>query len=169
MLAGHEMSVSSYWHRLLQIPTMESDWPIRPSDSFYLICHQMAGKNPPVKQADFRSFYTCLTASRCKGFERILIKGLAPIFDIIRSNSLSVLDFLFVQQSLFIPYSLLALELSVPDARCRSINGLPNNKQLNVDMYIKNTDRGYIHQMAIMISLMVYDRYNDYDQYMISF
>src|SRR5699024_8469615 len=100
MLAGHEMSVSSYWHRLLQIPTMESDWPIRPSDSFYLICHQMAGKNPPVKQADFRSFYTCLTASRCKGFERILIKGLAPIFDIIRSNSLYVLDFLFVQQSL---------------------------------------------------------------------
>src|SRR5699024_2899026 len=67
---------------------------------FYLICHQMAGKNPPVKQADFRSFYTCLTASRCKGFERILIKGLAPIFDIIRSNSLYVLDFLFVQQSL---------------------------------------------------------------------
>src|SRR5699024_449556 len=100
MLAGHEMSVSSYWHRLLQIPTMESDWPIRPSDSFYLICHQMAGKNPTVKQADFRSFYTCLTASRCKGFERILIKGLAPIFDIIRSNSLYVLDFLFVQQSL---------------------------------------------------------------------
>src|SRR5699024_2771973 len=50
--------------------------------------------------ADFRSFYTCLTASRCKGFERILIKGLAPIFDIIRSNSLYVLDFLFVQQSL---------------------------------------------------------------------
>src|SRR5699024_2948251 len=100
MLAGHEMSVSSYWHRLLQIATMESDWPIRPSDSFYLICHQMAGKNPPVKQADFRSFYTCLTASRCKGFERILIKGLAPIFDIIRSNSLYVLDFLFVQQSL---------------------------------------------------------------------
>src|SRR5699024_7631786 len=60
------------------------------------------GKNPPVKQADFRSFYTCLTASRCKGFERILIKGLAPIFDIIRSNSLYVLDFLFVQQSLSI-------------------------------------------------------------------
>src|SRR5699024_4860943 len=61
----------------------------------------MAGKNPPVKQADFRSFYTCLTASRCKGFERILIKGLAPIFDIIRSNSLYVLVFLFVQQFLF--------------------------------------------------------------------
>src|SRR5699024_5608648 len=60
-----------------------------------------AGKNLLAKQADFRSFYTCLTASRCKGFERILIKGLAPIFDIIRSNSLYVLDFLFVQQSLF--------------------------------------------------------------------
>src|SRR5699024_3472549 len=66
---------------------------------------QMAGKNPPVKQADFRSFYTCLTASRCKGFERILIKGLAPIFDIIRSNSLYVLDFLFVQQSLNIDHT----------------------------------------------------------------
>src|SRR5699024_4417897 len=76
-------------------------WPERPNGFLYSICRQMAGKNLLAKQADFRSFYTCLTASRCKGFERILIKGLAPIFDIIRSNSLSVLDFLFVQQSLF--------------------------------------------------------------------
>lgn len=93
-----------------------------------------------------------------------IILGLVTFFN--NHKSIFVIN---LKEKLFIPYSLLALELSVPDARCRSINGLPNNKQLNVDMYIKNTDRGYIHQMAIMISLMVYDRYNDYDQYMISF
>lgn len=74
-----------------------------------------------------------------------------------------------LSEKLFILFSLLALELSIPDTRCRSISDLPNNKQINVDMYIKNTERSYIHEMAIMVVLMVYDRYSDYDQYMISF
>lgn len=74
-----------------------------------------------------------------------------------------------LKEKLFIPFSLLALELSIPEARCRSISALPNDKQLNVDMYIKNTDAGNINQMAIILSLLVYERYNDYDQYMISF
>jgi len=84
------------------------------------------------------------------------------------NNHKSLIDIDYNQKQ-FVPFSLLALRLSTPDARCRSISGLPNNKQLNIDMYIKNTERSYIHQMAIMISLMVYDRYNDYDKYMISF
>lgn len=93
-----------------------------------------------------------------------VILGLVTFF-----NSHKSLFEINLKEKLFIPFSLLALELSIPDARCRSISSLSNAKQLNVDMYIKNTDSGYINQMAIMISLMVYDRYSDYDQYMISF
>lgn len=74
-----------------------------------------------------------------------------------------------LNEKLFIPFSLLALELSIPEARCYNINGLPNDKQLNVDMFIEKTDSGYMHQMAIMISIMVYARYSDYEKYMISF
>src|SRR5699024_6220263 len=100
----------------------------------------MAGKNLLAKQADFRSFYTCLTASRCKGFERILIKGLAPIFDIIRSNSLSVLDFLFVQQSLYIAemsFFSIVSALS-PSFKCKFLSEIVtsrfSSKIINVNM-----------------------------------
>ncbi|WP_246234519.1 YecA family protein [Bacillus aquiflavi] len=93
-----------------------------------------------------------------------IILGLATFF-----NNHKNLFEVNLSEKLFIPFSLLALELSIPDARCRSISDIPNNKQINIDMYIKNTDRGYIHEMAIMVSLMVYDRYSDYDQYMIFF
>lgn len=93
-----------------------------------------------------------------------IILGLATFF-----NNYKNLFEVDLSEKLFIPFSLLALELSIPDARCRSISDLPNNKQINVDMYIKNTDQEYICEMAIMIVLMVYDRYNDYDKYMISF
>ncbi|MBS4222401.1 SEC-C metal-binding domain-containing protein [Lederbergia citrea] len=93
-----------------------------------------------------------------------IILGLVTFFN--NHNNLFEIN---LKEKLFIPFSLLALELSIPEARCRSISGLPNDKQLNVDMYIKNTDPGNINQMAIILSMLVYDRYNDYDQYMISF
>ncbi|MED4563316.1 SEC-C domain-containing protein [Bacillus altitudinis] len=74
-----------------------------------------------------------------------------------------------LKEKLFIPFSLLALELSIPEARCRSISDLPNDKQLNIDMYIKNTDAASINEMSIILSLLAYERYNDYAQFMISF
>lgn len=72
-------------------------------------------------------------------------------------------------EKLFLPFSLLSMELSIPDIRYRSISGLPDDKQLNVDIYIKNTDKTYILQTALLIAVLVYERYNDYQQYMIFF
>jgi len=72
-------------------------------------------------------------------------------------------------QKLFVPFSLLGMELSIPGIRFRSISGLPDSKQLNVDIEIQNSDRTYIGQIAILLSIIVFDRYNDYQQYMYFF
>jgi hypothetical protein len=72
-------------------------------------------------------------------------------------------------QKLFIPFCLLAMELSIPGIRFRSISGLPDSKQLNVDIEIQNSDRTYIGQIATLISIMVFEKYSDYQQYMFFF
>lgn len=72
-------------------------------------------------------------------------------------------------QKLFIPFCLLGMELSIPGIRFRSISGLPDSKQLNIDIEIQNSDRAYIGQIAILLSIIVFDRYSDYQQYMFFF
>lgn len=72
-------------------------------------------------------------------------------------------------KKLFIPFCLLGMELSIPGIRFRSISGLPDSKQLNVDIEIENSDRAYIIQIAILLSMIVFDRYSDYQQYMFFF
>src|SRR5690625_3472653 len=83
-----------------------------------------------------------------------IILGLVTFFN----NNKGIFE-INLNEKLFIPFSLLAMELIIPEARCYNINGLPNDKQLNIDMFIDKTDPDYIHQMAIMISIMVYVRY----------
>lgn len=61
------------------------------------------------------------------------------------------------------------MRLSLPGIRCQSISDTGNLKQLNVEIEIDNTDRTYIAQIATMLSIMIYDKYNDYEQYMFSF
>lgn len=72
-------------------------------------------------------------------------------------------------QKLFIPFSFLGLELSIPGIRFRSISGLSNCKQLNIDIEIQNSDRAYIGEIATLLSILVYDRYSDFQQYMFFF
>lgn len=74
-----------------------------------------------------------------------------------------------LEEKLFAPFSLLALELSLPEARCRSISGLSDNRQLNINMNVKNIDRCKIFQMSMLISTIVYSRYGDFEKYMTSF
>ncbi|MFT4106110.1 MAG: SEC-C metal-binding domain-containing protein [Lacrimispora sp.] len=69
----------------------------------------------------------------------------------------------------FAPFCLLGMELSIPSIRCKSISGLPENKQINLDFYIENTDRAFLFQTAIELVILVYSKYSDYKQYMVSF
>lgn len=61
------------------------------------------------------------------------------------------------------------MQLSMPGIYCRSISDIDNNKQLNVDIEIENIDRGYISQIATLMSILVFDHYKEYEQYMFSF
>lgn len=72
-------------------------------------------------------------------------------------------------EKLFIQFSLMAMELSMPTIRCKCISELPDNKQINIDIYIQDSDRTVIIHTAIILSLIVHERYNDYEQYMFFF
>lgn len=69
----------------------------------------------------------------------------------------------------YVEFSLLAMKLSIPGIYCRSISDTGNNEQLNIEIEIDNTDRGYIAQIAMLVSILVFDKYKEYNKYMISF
>lgn len=66
-------------------------------------------------------------------------------------------------------FSLLAMQLSLPGIYCRGIRDTGNNKQLNIDIEIQNTDRTYIGKIATLMAILVFDNYKEYEQYMFSF
>lgn len=69
----------------------------------------------------------------------------------------------------YVSFSLFAMQLSLPNIHCKYISDTGNTKQLNIEIAIQNSDRSYIGQVATMLSILIYDRYNDYEQYMILF
>lgn len=69
----------------------------------------------------------------------------------------------------FAAFSLLGMELSIPQVRCRYISEAPNGTQLNAEFWVQNTDRTYIMQTAIELAILIYSQYNDYEKYYISF
>lgn len=66
-------------------------------------------------------------------------------------------------------FALFAFELSLPSVRCISINDTGDDKQLNIEMSIDKTDRQYLLQLSVLISILVYNRFEWYQKYMISF
>ena len=69
----------------------------------------------------------------------------------------------------YVQFSLQSMRLSLPGIYCSNISDTSNNKQLNIEIKIDNTDRGYIAQIATLLSIIVYEKYDDYEQYMFSF
>jgi hypothetical protein len=66
-------------------------------------------------------------------------------------------------------FSLLAMQLSIPGIYCRSISDTGDTMQLNIEIEINNTERIYIGQTALLLSMIIFDYYKEYDRYMISF
>ena len=69
----------------------------------------------------------------------------------------------------FASFCLYGMRLSMPSIRCRYLSEIPDNKQLNADIIIANSDRTYILQTAIELAILIYAQYNDYEKYFISF
>ena len=84
------------------------------------------------------------------------------------NNHLSVLHIDETKKE-YVPFSVLALRLSIPGICCQSISDIANSKQLNIEIEIANTERSYIAEIAIYIAALVHNKYSDYENYMISF
>lgn len=69
----------------------------------------------------------------------------------------------------FVAFSMLGMELSIPAVRCRYISESVCSDQLNAEFWIANTDREYLIQTAVVLSMMIYSCYGDYGKYYISF
>ena len=69
----------------------------------------------------------------------------------------------------YVSSNLLCMELSIPSIMCKCINESIDNNQLNVHIYIKNTDKSFILQSSLLIAVQVFKRYPNYERYMISF
>lgn len=69
----------------------------------------------------------------------------------------------------YVEFSLLAMKLSIPGIYCRSINDIGNNEQINIEIEIQNIDEVYITEISILVAELVFNQYQEYKKYMISF
>lgn len=54
------------------------------------------------------------------------------------------------------------MKLSKPDIRFKSIYGLSDNKQLNMDIVVENYDRGFLSQLSFILLSIVYSYHCDF-------
>ena len=64
----------------------------------------------------------------------------------------------------FVAFSLLGMELSIPTVRCRYISESPSGEQLNAEFWVKETERGYLFECAVLLIMAIYDTYDDYEK-----
>lgn len=134
-------------------------------------------KKTPSNQICF--FYVENNISNCKEmatyeFDKII----DDTFDSVSAVLLSLAVFINNHMALlkideskkeYVSFALLAMRFSFPGICCQSISDTGNLKQLNIEIEIENTDRTYIAQIATMLSIMVFDKHDDYEQYMFNF
>ncbi len=68
----------------------------------------------------------------------------------------------------YVPFALLAMELSTPRNICTFISDLPNEKQINVEVSIVDCNKWHIFKLVLMIAILIYNRYSHYEKYYIS-
>ena len=55
----------------------------------------------------------------------------------------------------YIPFSVFSMELSMPEVVCHSISDTGNNKQLNIEIEVNNTDKTFIAEIVSGQSLIL--------------
>ena len=97
-----------------------------------------------------------------------MVSGVLLALSIFFNNHIEIIQ-LNRKEKTYIAFALFALELSLPGVQCISINDTGNDKQLNIELKVDNTERGYLLQLSVMIAILGYSRYDDYQKYMINF
>lgn len=73
------------------------------------------------------------------------------------------------KEASYVSFNLMCMELSIPGIRCTTISDIADNKQMNINVDIENTDRVFIIQTAFELLLQIYSIYPQYQQYFILF
>lgn len=97
-----------------------------------------------------------------------LVSAVLLSLSVFMNNHITLLK-IDASQKTYEAFAYLSMRLSLPGIYCQNISDTGNSKQLNIEILIDNTDRGFILQVATMLAIIVYGQYNDYDQYMFSF
>lgn len=97
-----------------------------------------------------------------------MVGGVLVALLIFFNNHIEILQIYRTEKS-YAAFSMLALELSLPNVQCRNISDTGNNKQLNIEYHVGNTDHNHLMQLSVLIAILVYDKFSDYQKYMISF
>lgn len=66
-------------------------------------------------------------------------------------------------------FKYLSLRYSLPGIKCTRINDIDDNKQINIEYYVDNTDRGYLGQISVMTVCMIYNEFSNYNNYLVGF
>lgn len=96
-----------------------------------------------------------------------MVSGVLLALSIFLNNHIEILQ-VNRQEKTYISFALFALELSLPTVQCSSINDTGNDKQLNIELQVVNTNRDYLFQLSVMITIIAYNRYRNYQSYMIN-
>lgn len=97
-----------------------------------------------------------------------MVGGVLVALLIFFNNHIEIIQIYRTEKS-YAAFSMLALELSLPNVQCRNISDTGNNKQLNIEYRVGNTDHNHLKQLSVLIAILVYDKFSDYQKYMISF
>ena len=97
-----------------------------------------------------------------------LVSAVLLSLSIFMNNHTSLLE-IDSSQKTYEAFALLAMHLSLPSIYCQNISDTGNTKQLNIEIQIDNTDRTFIAQVATMLAVIIYEQYDDYEQYMFTF
>ena len=133
-------------------------------------------RKTPTDQICF--FYTENRTQKCQEmpiyeFDKLMDN----IFDTVSAVLLALTTFFNNHKQLiktnpkkdYVSFARLSMSLSIPGIYCNAISDTENSKQMNVDIDIANTDKTHIAQIASLLAVLIYDYYNDYEQYMFSF
>jgi hypothetical protein len=69
----------------------------------------------------------------------------------------------------YVPFAFLAMRISIPGVYCQSISDTGNLNQLNIELDVENTERGHLAQIAMLLSVLIFDAHADYNKYLFSF
>ncbi|MGE7920646.1 YecA family protein [Viridibacillus sp. NPDC093762] len=123
-----------------------------------------SGKSVQMKNLYYYQFDNLIDSvyDTCSGILLGLSEFLLKHTDSLDQNS--------ILSNQYVAFNYWGLKLSLPDISCLGINDNSiEKKQLNINFKVSDTDRTFLIQTALEITVQIHDIYPDYERYFINF